>query len=56
MSGTMPWSQSPPNSMTNDPGDVLGRIDRNLVNMGMWMKVLVVLVFIVLAINVLFLI
>jgi len=41
--------------MSNDPAQALQRIERSLTSLATWVKVLVVLTFLVLAINILFL-
>jgi hypothetical protein len=54
MSGAMPWSQSSPSALSNDPAEALQRIEKSLTSLGTWVKVLVVLTFILLAINLLY--
>jgi hypothetical protein len=42
MSGQLPWSTSPPSFPTNDPNELLRRIEQNTSNQLLWTKIMVV--------------
>jgi hypothetical protein len=44
MTGSMPWSSSAPSSLSNDPSEVLRRIDQNTASLLSWVKILFVVV------------
>ncbi|MCI4322977.1 MAG: hypothetical protein L3K03_02980 [Thermoplasmata archaeon] len=39
MSGQLPWSLSSPSTPTNDPNELLRRIEQNTANTLMWTKI-----------------
>lgn len=45
MAGSLPWSQNAPRGPTNDPTELLRRIEMNTATLVTWMKILVVAVF-----------
>ena len=40
----MPWSSAPRNPASNDPNELLQRIDRNTTSLISWVKILVAVV------------
>jgi len=44
MSGSLPWASTPSGPSTNDPADVLVRIERNTASLLTWMNILVIAV------------
>jgi len=44
MTGSLPWSPNPPGVPTNDPNELLRRIEMNTASLLTWMKILVVAV------------
>jgi hypothetical protein len=55
MSGSLPWTPSPPPPLTNDPNELLRRIDQNTSTLVTWVKVLVAAVIVLVVINLFFL-
>ncbi|HKN06851.1 MAG TPA: hypothetical protein VJ021_04505 [Thermoplasmata archaeon] len=39
MTGTMPWSSSAPTTLSNDPSEMLQRIERNTASTLSWVKI-----------------
>ncbi|MCI4325682.1 MAG: hypothetical protein L3K00_07390 [Thermoplasmata archaeon] len=54
MSGSLPWSNSAPMAPTNDPNELLRRIEQNTSGMLTWMKILVGAVVVLVIINLFF--
>jgi hypothetical protein len=54
MSGSLPWAPSPPPIATNDPNELLRRIEQNTSGMLTWTKYLVVAVVVLVIINLAF--
>ncbi len=44
MTGTMPWSSNAPTPLSNDPSEVLQRIERNTASTLSWVKIVFVVV------------
>ena len=44
MTGSMPWSTTPRSAPTNDPNELLQRIDRNTSSLLSWVKILIAVV------------
>ncbi len=56
MTGSMPWSATPPALPTNDPTELLRRIDQNMASAVSWLKILVVAVVVLVLVNLAFLV
>jgi hypothetical protein len=55
MGGTLPWASAPAYTPTNDPNELLRRIEQNTSSMLTWMKILVAVVVVLVIINLAFL-
>jgi hypothetical protein len=55
MSGALPWSSGTPRPASNDPTELLQRIEKSTATLAQWMKILVVAVIVLVLINLLFL-
>jgi len=55
MSGALPWSSTTP-STTNDPNELLSRIERNTASTLQWTKYLVFAILLLIVVNIVLLI
>jgi len=55
MTGSLPWSSNAPQPQSNDPNELLRRIDRNTASLLTWMKILVIAVIALLLVTALYL-
>jgi hypothetical protein len=56
MTGALPWSNPAPPPPTNDPNELLRRIEQNTAGLLSWMKILVGAIAVLVIINLLFIV